>query len=48
VAKVPDSDEDYDEWETERRTGDAKDSAIFKLVRDSILYFPVRFIVDRR
>jgi hypothetical protein len=48
VVKVPDSDDGYDKGGKERRTGNAKDSTIFELVRDSILDFPVRFIVDRR
>jgi len=48
VVKVRDADEDYDEEGKERHTGNAKDSTVFELVRDSILDFPVRFIVDRR
>ena len=48
MVRVPGSDEDYDEGGKERRTGNAEDSTIFELVRDSILDFPVRFIVDRR
>ena len=48
MVKVPDSDDDYDEERKEKHTGNAKDSTIFELVRDSILDFPVRFIVERR
>ena len=48
MIKVPDSDDDYDEGGKKRHTGNAKDSTIFELVRDGILDFPVRFIVDRR